>query len=583
MKTCFSRSILVGFLLGTVLFAQMTITGSISGTIVDPSGKSVPGAKITLVSEKTKEIREASSNESGGFSLVAVQPDTYSVKVEHSGFRTFERTGIVVSASERIALGQIALQVGAVTETVTVTSQAARVETDTAESSAEITTDQIGNLTARGRDVVSMLRTIPGVAYQADQDSAGGSYGTSSHSIRGANANMNILSVDGVVSNDMGTPSVFSSVTTMDAIGEVKVVLNSYRAEYAGNGGTVVTIVSKSGGTEYHGNGYWYVRNEDFNANDFINNRSVSAQFPNGVPRPEYRYNTLGFSLGGPVYIPGKFNTDKTKLFFFYNFEQLVDRVPGALTKYMMPTALERKGDFSQTVDTNGRQIPVNDPLTHAPFPGNIIPASRQDPNGLALLKILPLPNFINPAITGNAYNYQIQEVQVWPKRSQLFKIDYVPREKDRVWVRGKTWLSTQQGYAVASGAKPTGFFGQCYCFSEEGIATGWTHIFSPSIVNELSAGLRRNHEGWKPYNNPLSTVLRSSVGFTAGQWYPSSNPDGIIPRFSFGISNSPDVTFDDRFLKNGTDFTFNFNDSLTWTHGKHTVKAGMDVYRVRE
>src|SRR5258707_780902 len=212
MKTCFSRSILVGFLLGTVVFGQMTITGSISGTIVDPSGKSVPGAKVTLVSEKTKEFREAVSNDSGIFSLVAVQPDTYSVKVEHSGFRTFERTGIVVGASERIALGQVALQVGAVTETVTVTSQAARVETDTAESSAQITTDQIGNLTARGRDVVSMLRTIPGVAYQADQDSAGGSYGTSSPSIRCANANMNILSVDGVVTNDMRTPRELSSV-----------------------------------------------------------------------------------------------------------------------------------------------------------------------------------------------------------------------------------------------------------------------------------------------------------------------------------------------------------------------------------
>jgi hypothetical protein len=585
MTTCFSRSILACSLLVPELFAQMTITGTISGTIVDPSGKSVPGAKITLVSEKTKEIRDASSNESGAFSLVAVQPDTYSVKVEHSGFRTFERTGIVVSANERIALGQVALQVGAVTETVTVTSQAAHVETDAAESSAEITTDQIGNLTARGRDVVSMLRTIPGVAYQADQDSAGGSYGTSSPSIRGANANMNILSVDGVVSNDMGTPSVFSSVTTMDAIGEVKIVLNSYRAEYAGNGGAVVTIVSKSGGTEYHGNGYWYLRNEAFNANDFFNNRNVNPLTGKGVARPEYRYDTFGFSLGGPIYIPGKFNREKRQLFGFYNFEQLVDRIPGSLTQYMMPTALERQGNFSQTLDTNGKVITVNDPLNNkAPFPNNSIPGDQLNANGLALLKTLPLPNFINPAITGNTYNYQIQEVQNWPKRSQLFKIDYVPRDKDRIWVRGKTWLSTQQGFAVAAGAKPTGFFGQCYCFSEEGIATGWTHIFSSTVVNELSAGVRRNHEGWKPYINPLSTVLRSSAGFTAGQWYPSSNPDGIIPRFSFGLGTyTPDVTFDDRFLKNGTDFTFSFNDNLTWTHGRHTIKAGMDVYRIRE
>lgn len=591
MKTLLTGSGLVCLLLATFLPAQMTITGTISGTVIDASGKSVPGAKITLISEKTRDIREASSSESGAFSLVAVQPDTYSMKVEHGGFRTFERTGIVVSANERIALGQVALQVGAVTETVTVAARAAHVETESSEQSAEISTDQIGNLTARGRDVVSMMRTIPGVAYQADQDSAGGSYGTSSPAVRGANANMNILAVDGVVSNDMGTPNVFSSVTTMDAIGEVKIVLNSYRAEYAGNGGTVVMVNSKSGGQQYHGNGYWYVRNEDFNANDFFNNR-------NGLKRPEYRYNTLGGSLGGPIYIPGKFNTSKTKLFGFYNFEQLSDRIPAvAPVNYMMPTALERKGDFSQTVDTNGKQIPVNDPLKNkTPFPNNIVPSSRLDPNGLALLNMLPLPNFINP-IAGNNYNYQIQEVQVWPKRSQLFKIDYVPRENDRIWVRGKTWLSTQQGYSVAAGARPVGFFAQCYCFSEEGIATGWTHIFSPTIVNEMTAGLRRNHEGWKAYDdtitpaqrvpvsgNPLSTVLRSAIGFTAGQWNPSANPDAIIPRVSFGLGTyTPDVTFDDRFLKNGTDFTFSFNDNVTWTKGAHTIKAGMDIYRIRE
>ena len=572
------------------LTAQMTVTGSIHGTVLDPAGKAIPGAKITLTSEETHTLREAVSNETGGFTFAAVQPDTYSLRIEHVGFKVFARTGIVLSANERLALGDVGLALGTVSETITVAAESAHVETDSSEASAEITSSQISNLTARGRDVVSMLRTIPGVYYQADQDSAGGSYGTTSPAIRGASANMNILSVDGVVSNDMGTPSVFSSVTTMDAIGEVKVVLNAYRAEYAGNGGTVVTIVSKSGGSEYHGNGYWYVRNEDFNANDFFNNR-------NNVRRPEYRYNTMGFSVGGPIFIPKRFNPESKKLFGFYNLEQLVDRIPGSLTTYMMPTALERQGNFSQTVDTNNKLIPVNDPLNNkTPFPGNIVPASRLDSNGLALLKILPLPNFVNPAITGNTYNYQIQEVQVWPKRSQLFKIDFVPSDKDRLWVRGKEWLSTQQGYSVAAGAKPVGFFAQCYCFSEEGIAVGWTHIFSPTLVSEFTSGVRRTLEGWKPYNdtitpaqqvptagNPLSTVLRSAIGFTAGQWYPSSNPDGIIPRFSFGISNSPDVSFDDRFLKNGTDFTFNINDSVTWTRGSHSVKAGIDGYRVRE
>jgi hypothetical protein len=581
-------------LAGGSLFAQMSVTGVVSGSVLDASGAVVPGATVKLTSETTSEVREAKSSGEGLFSFTAVPRDSYTLKVEHAGFKAFERTGIGVSANEHVALNALTLELGSSAETITVAAKAAHVETESSEEAADVTGDQVANLTARGREIVSLLRTIPGAAYQADQDSPGGTYGTSTMSIRGASANMNILAVDGIVSNDMGTPSVFSSATQMDAIGEVKVILNSYQAEYAGNGGTVVQVVTKSGTNEYHGNTYWYVRNNDFNANDFFNNR-------NGVKRPEYRYNTFGFSLGGPIWIPKKWNRDKRKLFGFYNLEQIESRIPGGLTQYTMPTALERQGNFSQSFDTNGKVIPVNDPLNKIngvaqPFPGNIVPTNRLDSNGLALLKILPLPNFVNPAITGYNYNYQIQEVIDFPKRFQVFKIDYVPRDNDRIWVRGKTFLSEDQGYAVSAGATPVGFFAQCYCFSEEGIAVGWTHLFSPSLVSEMVTGVRHNHEGWKPFNdtltpvqqdpeqgNPLSTVLRSAIGFTAGQWFPQSNPDGIIPRFSFNVPDSPNVSFDDRFLKNGTDFTFNLSDNLTWVHNKHTIKGGIGVYRVRE
>ena len=571
--------------------AQMTVTGSVTGTIMDASGAVIPGATVKMTSDTTREVRETKSNGEGVFNFTVVPRDSYRLKVERTGFKALERTGIVVSANEHVALSGLTLELGSSSETVTVAAEAAHVETESSEEAADVTTNQLANLTARGREVVSLLRTVAGATYQADQDSTGGSYGTGTPSIRGASSNMNILAVDGIVSNDMGTPSVFSSATQLDAIGEVKVILNSYQAEYAGNGGTVVQVVTKSGTNEWHGNTYWYVRNNDLNANDFFNNR-------NGVRRPLYKYNTGGFSLGGPIYIPKKFNTSKSKLFGFYNLENDWQRVPNSasLTYYTMPTALERKGDFSQTFDTNGKLIPVNDPNTHAPFPGNVIPASRLDSNGLALLNILPLPNFINPAVSAYNYNYQVQDVQNWPKRFQVFKIDYVPTDKDRIFVRGKTLLSMQQGYTVASGATPIGFFAQCYCFSEEGIATGWTHVFSPTLVSEMVAGVRHNHEGWTPYNdtttpiqlvptkgNPLSTVLRSAVGFTAGQWYPQSNPEGIVPRFSFNVPNSPNVSFDDRFLKNGTDFTFNWGDTVTWVHGQHTVKAGLDVYRMRE
>jgi hypothetical protein len=231
-----------------ILSAQMTTTGSINGTVVDPSGHVIAGARITLMSERTSEARTAISNEAGVFGLLAVQPDTYNLRIEQKGFKVQERRGLVVAANDRVSLGDITLQIGEVNETVSVTADAAQVQTDSSEHSAVLTSNQLTNLTARGREVVSMLRTIPGVQYQADQDSTGGSYGTGTPNIAGSFSGTNILAVDGVVSNDQGTPNVFSSVTTLDAIGEVKVLLNSYQPEYAGNGGPIVQVVTRGGG-----------------------------------------------------------------------------------------------------------------------------------------------------------------------------------------------------------------------------------------------------------------------------------------------------------------------------------------------
>jgi len=556
----------------------MNVTGTITGNVTDPSGQAIAAAKVTATNTNTSEPRTATANEVGAFNLVALQPGTYNLRIEHPGFKAYERRSLLVGANERVALGDIAMSIGEVTETVSVVAEAAKVQTDSSEHSAELTTTQLTNLTSRGREVVSMLRTIPGVQYQADQDSTGGSYGTGTPNIAGSFSGTNILAVDGVVSNDQGTPNIFSSVTTLDAIGEVKVLLNSYQAEYAGNGGPIVQVVTRGGTNEFHGSAYEYIRNDALNANDFFNNR-------NGARRPRYRYNTFGGSIGGPVYIPGKWNQGRTKLFAFYNAEQALISTPGSLNSYTMPSALERTGDFSQTLDLNGKVIPITDTVTGAPFPGNVIPKSRQNPNGLALMNILPQPNFLNRAISGGNYNYQIQEVQTDPKRSQLLRLDYIFSDKDRMFARGKTWIAQQQGYAVAGGASPVGFFAQCYCFTEEGLAFGETHIFSPNVVMQIDSGIRHNREAWKPYgDNEIDKVLRSKIGYNLGQWYPSANVSGYIPRFSFGgVPSAPNVSYDNRLLTGGTDFTFNFSDNVSVTKGSHGIKFGFDVYRIRE
>ncbi len=585
-----TKLVVISFLAlaGSLLQAQV-ITGSLTGTVVDASGGIVPGAVATLLSDATKETRSATVNASGTFIFSAVQPGRYTLKVEHVGFKTTEQKGISVAATDHVSLGEIRLQVGAVGETVTVSEQSTQVASDSSQLSAGINRDQLLNLTTRGREVVSLLRIIPGVTYQADPDSAGGTFGQGTPNILGSSAGVNHIAVDGVTSNDQGSPNVFSSVTSLDAIGEVKVLLNSYQAEYAGNGGPIVQVVTKSGGKEFHGTAYDFFRNEAFNANSFFNNRNSTATARLRTPR--YRYSTPGGTIGGPIYIPGHWNNDRSKLFGFYNLDIQNVRTPGALTSYTMPSAQERLGDFSQTLDLNGAVIPIKDPKANGDqFPGNIIPTSRLNPNGLALINILPLPNFNNRAISLGNYNYQIQETILTPKRSQLFKFDYVPTDKDRFYVRGKTYLSENKGYSVSGGSTPVGFFGQCYCFTESGLAVVGTHIFSPNVLLEYNTGVRHNHEAWHPYGQngrtdqqELDLVTRSKIGYKLGQYFPQSNPEGWIPRYSFGgVTNAPNVSYDSRFLKGGTDFTFNADAALSITRGDHQIKMGLSFLRNR-
>jgi hypothetical protein len=185
-----NRTTLLCILLAVLLpggqaFAQ-TVTGTITGTVTDPAAQAIVGASVTLTSGRTGDLRTTTTNELGTFTFTALQPGTYSLKVEHSGFKTLERTGIVLSANERLSLGEIPLSIGVVTETISVVAQGAAVQTATAEHSVVITPDQMTSMLARGRDVVSLLRLLPGVVYGTDPEHAGGTSAPARHPSRAA-------------------------------------------------------------------------------------------------------------------------------------------------------------------------------------------------------------------------------------------------------------------------------------------------------------------------------------------------------------------------------------------------------------
>jgi Carboxypeptidase regulatory-like domain len=553
--------------------AAQSVSGSVSGTVVDQSNQVIPGATVTLLDEQTGTTRATQTNQTGAFVLSSVQPGRYTVRIEMSGFGSVERKEITLPANERLSLGTIIMSVGALTETVTTTAEGSFVQTTSSERSALITSTQLEMVAVRGRDVMSLLRVLPGVAYQGESEAPGGSFGTTSPNISGNRNSWNTVTVDGLVGNDLGSPQIFSGTINFDAISEVKVQLNNYQAENGRNGGAMVSIVTKSGSKDYRGTAYLYKRNEKLNANDFFNNR-------NGIPKPLYRYTTEGATLGGPV--PGGW---RDRLFFFYSFENWDTRVPQPVRNVTVPTALERTGDFSQSLNQSGQLIVLRDPVTGLAFSSNRIPADRLDANGRALLNVFPLPNALDRSITGGNYNYQFQESLQVPRRQHLARIDVRPSVRDAIYGRFSTWYADNRGFAVPAGAANWGLLGQHYTFKDASLILNYTRTISSSLVNELSVGYRHSTEAGSALTQEgLDAVTASRIGYTLGQFNPSINPLGIIPAASFtgAIQNPAAITFEGRFPLTGADTFVTVNDTASLARGSHTFKAGFYLEHAR-
>jgi hypothetical protein len=562
--------------LGSVaaLLWGQTVTGVISGAVTDPSGQAIPGATITLINESTGDLRSATTDTTGSFVFPSMLPGAYTVKVESKGFQALQKRGNQLTPNNRLALGNLQLAIGSVAETVTISAQGANVQTASAEGSAMLTTRQLDTLAQKGRDVVGMLNLLPGVESADPSESVGGNYSNVGTPRIGGRANStNTVTVDGAPATDLGSAGSHVVYTAFDTASEVTVLLNTYQAEYGRAGGAMVNIVSKNGSKDFHGTVFWYKRHEMFNANTWQNNRS-------GAAKAKYRYLTEGLSVGGPVSIPKLFNTARKKLFFFYAVERDPAKIPLSMVSNTMPSALERNGDFSQSLDTSGKLMVINDPNTRSPFPGNIVPASLVNKSGQALLNVFPLPNQLNRGLTGGTYNYQFQESMEQAKLTHNFRFDYSPTDKDVVFFHGMTWGNSNHGWNGSGQSAPWPMVQDNLEFLARTAVLGYTRILSPSIVNEFHGTVRRdflNH--LLPAADQLARIQRNKIGFTVGQFHPEINPDNIIPQASFSgvISNPPSFGsfWSDRYPAHRIDSVYTLADGVTINHGAHSFKAG--------
>jgi hypothetical protein len=387
------------------------------------------------------------------------------------------------------------------------------------------------------------------------------------------------VTVDGQVGSNTDFPGLFMAAISMDAVAEAKIVSNNYSADYGRNMGSTIDLVSKSGTQGYHGNVYGYKRHEKLNANDFFNNRD-------GVPKPIYRFGTFGFNLGGPIFIPGKFNTEKKKLFFFYSQENWRVNLPQGLTQVTVPTEAERLGDFSNTFRQDGTLQVITDPTTGQPFTNNIIPSGRINKDAQLLMNMMPSPNQLNRDLTGGNYNFEWQDSCEIPKMLNALKTDYHPTEKDHFAFLLRRWRADTRAYGcrVLGYASDLPIWKHHYRYiTDSGVMT-WTRTIGPTKVNEFNGGFTGEKEQGAPANlfgrtteNYYDPIRRTNVGFNTGQLFPAANPSNILPQAFFGgVPNGAFLDAENRLPDDQGYNRFHFTDNFSWIVGSHTLKFGI-------
>ena len=328
--------------------SAQTVTGQISGTVTDSSGAVIVGAKVDLTSGLTDQVREVVTGSSGDFTFPELIPGAYQISISQTGFKTYQQKDISVSTSEHVALHQIQLEVGNVTTEVSVTADLARVETDSSEHSALVSSTQMTNVTVKGRNYLSYVALLPGVNTTGQADAPGWG-NTDGLTINGGNSTV-LIQLDGIASQDDGINGATAYLApSADAIQEMKIQTGNFNAEYGARNGGSINVIIKSGTKDFHGSAFYYNRNNFFNANNFFNKESA---LPAVADHPaDYKFSNPGGTIGGPVIIPGvRFNKNRDKLFFFFSADILSRTVPSSLTgptNLTVPTMAERAGNFT--------------------------------------------------------------------------------------------------------------------------------------------------------------------------------------------------------------------------------------------
>ena len=553
-------------------FAQNN--GSIAGTVKDSGGGVVPGVAVNVVDQATGLRATANTTPEGNFIFVQLPPGTYTLTVEAKGFKKAESKDIIVSVATRVGVGDIVLEVGSLTDTITVEADAGtvQIQADSGERSDILTNREIRDIQLNGQNIVDMMKFIPGVNVSGLVANAASTVTniTGSFQVNGTRSLEHEYTLDGITNLNLGNNTGALVSVNPDALEEVKVLTSNYQAEYGRSGGGLIALTTRGGSNSFHGGALYFRRHDSMNANSYFNDLR-GGQGTNA--RPLYRYKDYGWNFGGPVYIPHVIN-GKNKLFFFASQEYYRQLVPQASSvNIRVPTAAERTGDFSQTVDGAGKAITIIDPTTAAAFPGNQVPSSRLYAPGVAIMKFLPLPN---TTASPNNYNYLSQVPSSYPRMETILRGDWTINDNTRLSVR---WVYNHDDQQFAYGTT-TASWNWPLAITDRKNGPGsvpsisLTKNFGPTTVNEFVFGIGRGGVTIAPEGNAMT---RATTGINTPQLYSNADPSGYIPSISFGSIASASATpntslfgpFEQRFL------IWQVTDSVTKVKGSHVFKLG--------
>jgi hypothetical protein len=544
------------------LVAAQAVTGTIIGTVTDPTGAVVSGAKVTITNAGTGLTRTVTTDAAGEYTAPSLPTGSYVITAEMAGFKTAALSNIDLGVDQRVRI-DITLEVGAMTESVTIEASTPLVQTSSSELGTTVEEEQIKNLPLNGRNFVSLTRTVPGVLRGVPGSNIDGAgslawRASASFSANGQRARDNNYMLDGVDNNEtwLQTVVIFPSV---DALDEFKLQTSTYSAEFGRSTGGIVNLQIKSGTNTYRGSAYEFHRNDAFDANNFFNNRA-------GRDKPDFKQNQFGGTLGGPVF--------RDRTFFFADYQGHREQ-QGQTFLSNVPTLKMRQGDFSEINRV------IYDPLTNQPFAGNIVPRERWDPVAAEILaQLYPEPNTTGrtSAIGQTIENYLINPVKEREDDQFDVKIDHNLATNNRFFTR----YSRQKTHRLQPATLPHGDAGATFGAGDgnitaQGVAFNDTHTFNDRWLNEFRFG-------WSQVEF-LMTSIDYGQNPAAAVGLPGINLNQVtsaMAQITFQNIRNLGANGNQPLITNQNDFQI-FNN-VTWLKGRHTFKAGGSItFRSRE